>query len=134
MTLYSILPGSLTQKWGSLAVTGYGLLIAGIATSLITRVWRESFTLDMNAVLGIAGITVIGTVLAYTMYLQGVADIGADYASLLSCTEPVAATVFAALLLGTEFLPVDIAGFAAIITSVLLLSVKTGRKAGRAGN
>ncbi len=128
MVLYSLLPGSLTQKWGSMTVTGWALLIAGIATGILTQVWNERMTLTVPAVLGVGGVTVIGTVLAYTMYLQGVADIGADHASMLACVEPVAAAVFASLWLGTEFLTADVFGFAAILLSVIVLTVRKKKR------
>ena len=124
LVLYTMIPGSLIRKWGSFPVTGYGLLIAGTILSLGSRIWRTEVTFTPAAVFGIAGVAIPGTALAFTMYLRGVADIGAAHASLFACTEPVAATIIAALWLKTAFHPVDLAGFAAVIAAVVLLSLK----------
>ena len=124
LVLYSMLPGSLIRKWGSFPVVGYGLMIAGIVLCLASRAWTIRFTVTPASILGIAGVTIPGTVLGFGMYLRGVADIGAAHASLFACTEPVAATVFSALWMKTAFLPADLAGFAAVILAVILLSLR----------
>ena len=74
--------------------------------------------------MGVAAIVVLGTALAFTLYLQGVSDIGSVKASMLACIEPVSATVISALWLHTSFTTVDIAGLALIVTAVLMLSRK----------
>lgn len=124
LVLYSMIPGSLIRKWGSFAVTGYGLMIAGIVLSTSVRIWNVPFTVTPAAIFGIAGVTIPGTALAFTMYLQGVSEIGAAHASLFACTEPVAATVFAFLWMKTAFHPVDLVGFAAVVLAVILLSLQ----------
>ena len=123
LVLYSMLPIRLIEKWGSLPVTGYAMVIGGIFFFVVTRAWAIPVSIDGAALLGMAGIVLIGTVLAYTMYLQGVADAGPAHASLLASTEPVAATLFSALWLRSVFLPVDLIGFAAVIGAVVLLSL-----------
>ena len=66
----------------------------------------------------------IGTALAFTLYLQGVSDIGSVKASMIACVEPVSATIISALWLKTKFTGIDIVGLIAILTAVLLLSKK----------
>ena len=123
LVLYSMLPIRLIEKWGSLPVTGCAMLIGGLFFGLITRAWAIPVTIDGPALFGMAGVILVGTVLAYTLYLQGVADAGPAHASLLASTEPVAATVFSAALLHSVFHPADLLGFAAIILAVILLSL-----------
>lgn len=128
LVLYTMIPGPLIRKWGSFLVTGYGLLIAGFILSLATRVWKAQVTFTPAAIGGIAGVAIPGTAIAFTMYLRGVADVGAAHASLFACTEPVAATIFAAAWLKTAFHPVDLVGFAGVIIAVILLSIQTPEK------
>ena len=71
----------------------------------------------------------IGTALAFTLYLQGVSDIGSVKASMIACVEPVSATVISALWLKTKFTGIDIVGLMAILTAVLLLSKKDNSRA-----
>nr|WP_296048704.1 EamA family transporter [uncultured Blautia sp.] len=64
----------------------------------------------------------VGTALAFTLYLQGVSDIGSVKAGMIACVEPVSATVISALWIGTKFTAIDVAGLLAILAAVLLLA------------
>ena len=108
LALYTLLPARIIPKWGSMLVTG----------------WAMPVQLDLYGWLAVGGMVVMGTLLAYTLYLQGVGDIGAVRASMLASVEPVSATVISALWLGTKFMWIDLLGFAAIIATVFLLAKK----------
>lgn len=124
LMLYTMLPEKIIGRWGSTAVTGYGMLFGGIFLFFLTRCWTRQISFDLGTVLGVAAIVLIGTALSFTLYLRGVSDIGSVKASMLACVEPVSATVISALWLGTKFTFVDILGLAAIILTVLLLTKK----------
>ncbi len=124
LAVYSILPGKIIQRWGSLTVTGFGMFIAGIVFTLIVRTWNISQSLDFAAVFVVLLIIIFGTVIPFTLYLQGVGYIGASKASMLACVEPLSATIISALWLKNKFMPIDLLGFALIITTVLMLSFK----------
>ena len=102
------------------------MLLGGAAMAMVIRVWTVSMALDVYGWLAVSGVVIAGTLLAYTMYLQGVADIGAVRASMLASVEPVSATVISALWLGTKFQWIDLIGFAAIMATVFLLAKKEG--------
>lgn len=124
LALYTLLPAKIIPKWGSMIVTGWAMLLGGAAMALIARVWTIPVALDVYGWLAVCGVVIAGTLLAYTLYLQGVADIGAVRASMLASVEPVSATVISALWLGTRFQIVDLLGFAAIMATVFLLAKK----------
>lgn len=124
LVLYTMLPGSLIARWGSTVVTGYGMLIGGIFLFFLTGYWNYRISFSPAMVMGVAAIVIVGTALAFTLYLQGVSDIGSVKASMLACIEPVSATVISALWLHTSFTAVDIAGLALILAAVLMLSRK----------
>ena len=128
LMLYTMLPASIISKWGSTVVTGYGMLIGGIFLFFSTGYWNCHVTFHMPLFLGVAAIVLLGTALAFTLYLQGVSDIGSVKASMLACIEPVSATVISAVWLKTSFASADIAGLLLIIITVLLLSKKDDTK------
>ena len=64
---------------------------------------------------------IIGSVLSYTLYMQGVKDIGGVKASMIACIEPVSAVLFACLWLKSEFILIDILGFVLILSTVFIL-------------
>lgn len=121
---YSLIPCDLTSKYGSMVVTGYAMFIGGISFTFISGYWKLKVNLDMGTILGVLAITVIGTAMAYTLYLKGVSEIGPVKASMLASIEPVAATLFSFLWMGTKFALIDIVGFVCILTTVFLLSRK----------
>ena len=99
------------------------MLIGGIVLAVAFRIWEKSWDFDLHIVLALLAMVILGTVIAFSFYLQGVADIGPVKASMLACIEPVVATVISALWLGTEFAPIDLLGFALIIGGCLLVSM-----------
>lgn len=121
---YSLIPGKIISKWGSLVVTGYAMLIGGIVFSVISGQWKRTVNFDTGTILGVLTISVIGTAFAYTLYLQGIQEIGAVKASMLASIEPVAASLISFLWLKTPFSMIDIVGFVLIMTTVFLLSKK----------
>ena len=123
LMLYTLLPGDLLRRYDVSVCTGCGMLLGGVALLLVTRAWRIPVTPDLVTVLGVLEISIIGTALAFTLYLQGVSDIGAVRASLLACTEPVSAALCATLWLHTPFAWQDLAGFAAIVAMAVLISL-----------
>ncbi len=128
LAVYTVLPGRLIERWGSLTVTGLGMLIAGIVFTIVIRPWNMEQNIDFTTVFLVAVIVIIGTAMPFTLYLKGVSIIGASKGSMLACIEPVSATVFSALWLKNKFTVFDLAGFALIITTVLLLSLKNTNK------
>ncbi len=124
LALYTMLPGNLISKYGSTVVVGFGMLIGGIFLFFLFGYWNYEITFDTAMILGVGAIVVIGTALAFTLYLQGVSDIGSVKASMIACVEPVSATVISALWLGTKFTVIDVAVLLAILAAVLLLAKK----------
>ncbi|MGI1659746.1 MAG: DMT family transporter [Desulfitobacterium sp.] len=124
LMLYTIIPGGIISRWGSIVVTGCGMLMGGLVLLILVRPWQIHVSLDWQVFLAMLAMIVIGTVLSFTLYLQGVSDIGPVKASMIACVEPVAATLFSAIWLNTAFVGLDILGFALIITTVILLTRK----------
>lgn len=122
LALYTLLPARIIPRWGSTIVTGWAMLLGGVVFGSAIQVWTIPVTLDVGGWLAVGGVVVMGTVLGYTLYLQGVADIGAVRASMLASVEPVSATLFSVLWLGTEFQWIDLIGFACIMATVFLLA------------
>ena len=97
-------------------------------TSKETRVRVEDFwkimprVLPLSGWLAVAGMIIVGTVIAYPLYVQGVNDVGPVKASMLASVEPVSAAVISAVWLKSEFAMMDIVGFVCIIITVFLLA------------
>jgi len=124
LALYTLLPGKLMSRFGTSLVLGYAMLIGGLilfAASGDARILTDTRPVTL---LSIAFIVTVGTALAFSFYLTGVGLCGAKKASMISSIEPVVATLTSFLFLHTAFVPMDLAGFAAVILGCVLLSAK----------
>lgn len=124
---YTLIPGKITEKRSSMVVNGCGMLAGGIVLGLAFKVWLFP-TLDTAGYLALAGIIVLGTAGAFTLYMQAVNDIGPIKASIIACTEPLSAAVISFFWLGKRFAHMDIVGMVLILSTVFLLSVKQKNK------
>lgn len=123
LATYTLLPARLIAAYGANVVVAYGLLIAGACVGLVGRVWRFDITWTLDVVLAMFITVVLGTTVAFTAYLWGVGRIGPVRASLIGSLEPIAATAFSALVMGTSYTGVDIVGMALIVGAVVTISV-----------
>lgn len=135
VAIYIMVPRRIMERWGSLPVTGLGMLLGGIAAFIVWAAGAASGgaavpALDAPGLLVLAAIVVLGTFAAFALYLHGVAIVGSVTGSLLGVTEPASATVFAALWLGTAFTGWDWLGFALMVSMIFLVSIG-GAKKGR---
>lgn len=123
LVVYTVAPGRLIKQYGSLPVTAYGMLIGGAALALLLRVWELPATCSPEALLGLAAIVLIGTVLGFTVYLQATVLIGGLRAGLIAAVETVSAPLFSRVWLKTPFQLLDYVGFACILAMVFLISL-----------
>ena len=122
LVLYTLLPKSIAPKYGAFMTTGLGTLIGGIAFFIIVHPWPLTVDLPLSGWLAVAGMIIVGTVIAYPLYVQGVNDVGPVKASMLASVEPGSAAVISAVWLKSEFAAMDIVGVVCIITTVFLLA------------
>lgn len=123
VVVYNTLPQRLLRIYGSPVITGWGMLLGGGILFFLSRFWTKQVTMDTQTVLGIMLIGVVGTAMAFTLYLQGVNDIGPVKTSLLSCAELVTAGILTSAWLKTPLAMQDLLGMALILGMVVFLSV-----------
>lgn len=135
-TFYIMYPKHLFARWGSLPVTGVGMLIGGIAAVAIWGLgglWGAPPVvprLGLDGVLVLAAIVVVGTLAAFGLYLHGVSIVGSVKGGLLGTTEPASAMVFAALWLGTMFTWADWIGLVLMMAMIFLVTLSGSKEAG----
>lgn len=122
LALYSLIPGKIAGKYGSVSITGYGMIIGGIALAVSSRLWQLNLDVDFRFFLAFSGIVIFGTVLSYSMYLKGLTMIGPVRSSMIASIEPVAAAVFMVVWLSAPFHYMDAVGFGCILATVFLLA------------
>ncbi|HEU4346466.1 MAG TPA: EamA family transporter [Actinoplanes sp.] len=107
---------TLTKRWGRpevslLTATGWQLTAGGLfLVPLVVSVEGLPHTLTVSNLAGYAYLSLVGTLLAYTVWFWGLERLPAANASLLGLLSPLVATVVGWAVLGQALTPVQIAG------------------------
>ncbi len=118
----AIQPAALLRRHGAALVTGWGMLVGGIALSLRHPPWAVEGVWDARAILFLGFILLFGTLLAFYLMLKALSLIGAQKSSLLTCAEPLAAAVLAVWWLQVPWGVWDWLGTALVLATVVLLA------------
>lgn len=124
MFLYTLIPARIISKYGTMKIIGYGMIIGGLFLGIVTRFWERGVSLDLIGILMVTIISIIGTLVAFSLYLYGVSVVGPLKGSLIASLEPVSAMFFSVVWLKTSFTFIDFVGVVIILTTVLILSKK----------
>lgn len=122
LAFYNLMPVRPLAAYGSFLVTGVAMALAGAVSLVAFRPWEQMVVLPPEGWAVFAAIVGVGTILAYLLFVQGIKDAGPVRAGLLGSIEPVSAMVIAALWLGTPVTGWDVAGAAAIVAMIFLVS------------
>lgn len=120
MSAMTLLPRGLLLHHDATTVGAFGMFLGGIVLFLAVGRRVPTPPLDLSMIAVIAVILSLGTVVAFTLYLRGIAMIGSVRAGMAATVEPVAATLISAIFLRTVFTATDAVGFALIIVTVFL--------------
>ncbi len=101
------------------------MLVAGAVIVVFGRPWRFVIAWDMQLVLALGGVAILGTAVAYSLFLKGVSIIGPFLGSLLGTVEPITAVIISLVFLKEPFAWMDMIGFALILGTVCVLSLKS---------
>lgn len=124
VVVYTMWPRELQKKYPTPMLQGWAFLMGGAAFALIFRPWTFHYVPNALGILGIAVVVLIGNVVAFSCYMQGVKLIGPQKASLYSFSEPAVAALISVTVLGSPFTLWDAAGFLCIFGRLLLLSLR----------
>lgn len=122
IAVYSVQPRGLIAKYGTIPVTGFGMLIGGLGLCAVFRPWHIVGQWDAVTVIGMVYIIIFGTICAFCCYLEGVRRIGAAKGSILAAVEPVASAVLSVCWLGVPLIGMDIGGIVMIVAAMVLLA------------
>ena len=120
---YIIIPTRLVNECGTLITNALGMLLAAVLLLPFGRPWEVPAGMDASGWLVFAGIVLVGTMLAYVVFLKGLVYAGKMKAGLIGVFEPVSGVIISALWLGTAFSMWDFLGGAAIVSMMVLVTL-----------
>ena len=110
--VYTLQPIELLKKYSTTSIVGF---------AMFQQIDSEAIWDGMTWV-GLFTIIILGTVVSFNAYIEGVRRIGAVQGSILSSLEPISAALFGWALLGNEFTLVGIFGMICIIATVFIIA------------
>lgn len=124
MTIYNCYPRRLLASYPVLLLQGWAFLMGGLFFAFVFRIWEFSYVPNFIGVLGILFVIIVGNILAFSMYMEGVKLIGPGKAILYGFAEPVTAALVSVWLLGSSMTAGDMIGFACIFMMLVMISRK----------
>ena len=120
--VYTLQPIELLKKYGTTSIVGFAMFICGILSVAVFQQIESEAIWDGMTWFGLFTIIILGTVVSFNAYIEGVRRIGAVQGSILSSLEPISAAIFGWALLGNEFTLVGIFGMICIIATVFIIA------------
>ena len=120
--IYTLQPISLLKKYGSIATISWGMIIGGLAFSFIHSPFNFTGELSIVSIISVIFVIIFGTIITLYCYLESLKYLLPTESSVLSCIEPLSATILSVLWLNVSFGLPELIGTACIICTVILLS------------
>lgn len=127
LAFYTIFPRKLLSRWGSGIIVGKGMTIGGIILFFIQPPSASPLiNASFSTYLYITFVVILGTLLAFYLFINSLRYITATHASILASAEPLSAVITSTIWLNTAFNAFQAAGGIFIITTVLMLTLDSG--------
>ncbi len=125
LAFYTIYPSDLLNRFGSILIVGWAMLISGIAMNLRHPIWHVNISnWELSTILFLLFGIIGGTALAFYFFIDSLQYISAKETTLFGTVEPVVAVIASSLWLHVAFKSFQIVGIVLIMILILLLSLK----------
>ncbi|KRL81322.1 DMT family permease [Ligilactobacillus equi DSM 15833 = JCM 10991] len=125
--LYTLLPRKLLQEFDVVLVTGSSMVIGGLVFTP-ALVQEGSVHLDGLEIGYIAFIALMGTLIAYLFYLNSLNYLAPETTGMLSCFEPLTATLVAVFFMGLQLQLWGALGIIMVLSTVFLQGLSTKKQ------
>ena len=112
------------KKYDSFTVTFYTFLFSAISIIPFCSILEIPNLIDTKSIFLSCGIALLCTVLPYIFYTIGLSGLETGKAAILVTVEPLVATIIGFIVWKEDLSIIKLIGIAAILGSVLLLSVR----------
>ena len=124
----AILPQPFAKRYGFVPSVGWGMILAGLFSNVLSPVYQLSFTLDIWSILICLIIAFFGTAFAFFISMKAVSLVSPLVVSVISASEPLSSALLSVLFLG---LVVDwsiLLAMALIILPMIFLSIEEAKE------
>ncbi len=128
VAIYTLEPTSLLSRYGTVPISGLGMLIGGIFMCIVTPPFKKIGIIDFPAICAFFAVTILGSLLSFTLFLEGTKRIGPAKANILSAIEPIGSAALCLVFMGTSFVAYDYIGILMIVSTVFILYFSDSQK------
>lgn len=121
ISFYSIQPKSLLQKYNNLTIVGWAMLVGTTISNIKFPVWKLENIMNLEIMLNLGNVVILGTAIAFLLYMSSLKYISASLAGLLNAFETVLAALLSIIVFGTVFSIIEIIGFLLVFISIMIL-------------
>ncbi len=121
IAFYSIFPKRLLKKYGSITVVGWGMIVGSIISNVVHPIWKVEGEANTNSIIQVIIVVILGTSVAYLIYIASLNYISSSLAGILTAFEPVLAAILSIVIFGLKFSFVEIIGFVLVFVSIFIL-------------
>lgn len=121
IAFYSIFPKRLLKKYGSITVVGWGMIVGSIISNVVHPIWKIEGEVNTNSIIQVIIVVILGTSVAYLIYIASLNYISSSLAGILTAFEPVLAAILSIVIFGLKFSFVEIIGFVLVFVSIFIL-------------
>ena len=121
IAFYSTYPKKLLKKYGSITVVGWGMIIGSIISNVIHPIWKIEGNVNVKSMIQVIIVVILGTSIAYLIYIASLNYISSSLAGILTAFEPVLAAILSVAIFGLKFSFIEIVGFVLVFVSIFIL-------------
>lgn len=119
---YTLYPKPLLAVYKSPIIVGWSMLVGSIGLSFLAPPWDFHGTFTGTAWMLFLFIVLLGTLVAFSLYLGSLRYLTAQETGLLGCAEPLSAAIISVAFLNVPFGLAAFAGGTCIVLTVVILS------------
>ena len=121
IAFYSTYPKKLLKKYGSITVVGWGMIIGSVISNIIHPIWKIQGDINAKSIIQVITVVILGTSIAYLIYIASLNYISSSLAGILTAFEPVLAAVLSVVIFGLKFSIIELIGFVLVFVSIFVL-------------
>ena len=121
IAFYSTYPKKLLKKYGSITVVGWGMIVGSIISNVIHPIWKIEGDVNTQSIIQVMIVVILGTSIAYLIYIASLNYISSSLAGILTAFEPVLAAILSVVFFGLKFSFIELIGFLLIFVSIFIL-------------
>ena len=102
-------------------IVGWGMFVGSIIANVIHPFWKIEGDINFESVIQVIIVVILGTAIAYLIYIASLNYISSSLAGILTAFEPILAAILSVIIFKLTFSSIELLGFLMVFASIFLL-------------